>query len=382
MKHSMEGLHYKSLKTIRVDIEQDIISNIAEIKSSKNNYWIAPGLVDLQVNGFRGKDFNQEDTNIEDVELITKYLWETGVTTYFPTLITNSDANIRHSIQNIVHACKEKSIKETIGGIHLEGPFLSKENGPRGAHPLEFIQAPNWDLFCKWQEIAEGKIKMITLSPEWLASTAFISKCVDRGVVVAIGHTAASPAQIQEAVAAGASISTHLGNATHAMLPRHSNYIWEQLASEGLWSTIIADGFHLPDSLLKVLLKVKPEMTVLVSDATKFAGMKPGRYHSHIGGDIELDQQGRLFMKDSPDFLAGSAKSLLDCIENLSNRQITSLAKAVDMASIKALEAIKARPSFGLEIGKKADLMVFEQVEGKINIVQTIKAGKIVYSRT
>ena len=380
MTQSIKGIHFKTQKPVSISFEKNRILDISEKESNTDLFWIAPGLVDLQVNGFKGKDFNEEILQVEDVKEITKDLWSIGVTTYFPTLITNSEEKIGLAIEKIIKACENKDVNDTIEGIHLEGPFLSMEDGPRGAHPIAYIKAPDWDLFCRWQALAKGKIKLITLSPEWPDSVFFIRKCVESGVKVAIGHTAASPSQINEAVNAGASLSTHLGNATHALLPRHANYLWEQLASESLWTTMIADGFHLPKALLKVFLKVKSEKGILVSDATKFAGMKPGIYQSHIGGAVALDENGRLSMRDSPGFLAGSAKSIQDCINHLTINQISTIENAIEMASVKPMEAMGIRSDYGLEIGSRADLIVFGMEEGKISIKQTIKAGEVVYS--
>lgn len=382
MEGVFRGLHYKTKKSIEIKIIDGLIHGIADNVGQYDENIISPGLVDLQVNGFNGIDFNQGDLKEEEVVEITKKLWSEGVTNYFPTLITNSDANINLAIKCITQTCeKNKLVDQTIAGIHLEGPFLSLEDGPRGAHPLQYIKAPDWDLFCKWQEKAAGRIKMITLSPEWSGSTAFISKCVASGVVVSIGHTAATPEQIKNSINAGAIVSTHLGNATHLMLPRHSNYIWEQLASDQLWSTIIADGFHLPKSVLKVFLSVKPEKSILISDSTKFAGMLPGTYSSHIGGEIELDSRGKLFMKDNPNMLAGSAQSLRWCVDHLVTSEIASLSTSLEMASVKVMELLGEASSYGLEEGKKADLIIFEIKSNKIVIIQTIKSGEVVYSR-
>ncbi|MEH6679788.1 MAG: amidohydrolase family protein [Sediminicola sp.] len=380
MQEIFKGIHYRTGQPIEVQVGDGCITEIRhkEIGIPRNH--IAPGLVDLQVNGFKGIDFNGTGLKKEDVVAVTHSLWEAGTTSYYPTLITNSDANITSAIKTIVQACREIIINDSISGIHLEGPFLSKEDGPRGAHPLEHIKAPDWALFCEWQKEAEGRIKLITLSPEWPGSIAFIKQCVASGTTVSIGHTAAAPERIAEAVAAGAKCSTHLGNAAHLMLPRHPNYIWEQLAQEHLWATLIADGFHLPDSVLKVFLKVKSGKSILVSDSTKFAGMPPGPYQSHIGGEIELDDAGRLFLKDSPGLLAGSARSLLECVDHLINRGLARVDEALDMASLKPMELLQKVPVNDLAKNNKADFLLFERNGDKIEIIHTVKSGKIVYS--
>ncbi|KAB7528151.1 amidohydrolase family protein [Flagellimonas olearia] len=375
----LRGTHFESGKGIEIHFENGVISNIVDVPSDESFHRIAPGLVDLQVNGYKGIDFNSGNLTKEEVAKVVQCLWEVGVTTFYPTLITNSDENIKNALRAIVEACEEdKLVNGSIGGIHLEGPFLSAEEGPRGAHPLEHIKDPDWELFKAWQEYAKGRIKLITLAPEREGTYDFIEKCAASGVLVSIGHTEATPEQIKDAVKAGARMSTHLGNAAHLNLPRHPNYIWEQLASDDLWISLIADGFHLPESVLKVFIKVKPENSVLVSDCTQFAGLPPGTYTSHIGGAIELGKEGRLFMKKNPRLLAGSAQSLVNCIDHLVNSGLVPLSVAWRMASEKPLELMNVQ-SYGLSENGKVDLVVFERRSNTIEIVQTIKSGRVVY---
>lgn len=382
MKYSLEGIHFQTGKPIQVIIMDGIIQEIMELESSISKNLIAPGFVDLQVNGFQGIDFNDSNLKEQDVLKVTRAMFESGVTTYFPTVITNSEDSIRKSLKTISLACASNGlIQSTVQGIHLEGPFLSKEEGPRGAHPLKYIQAPNWEKFSAWQDVAEGRIKLITVSPEWEGAVGFIEKCVESGVKVAIGHTAANTSQIEAAIDAGATLSTHLGNAAHLMLPRHPNYLWDQLASEKLWTSLIADGFHLPDAVLKVFMKVKPKTTFLISDSTRFAGISPGNYQSPIGGDVVLSKNGRLYMEKNPRLLAGSASSLLQCINYLVDRQLTSRPEVIEMASVRPLQFLDTGYSGGLRSGSKADLLVLT-INGKdLEILQTIKMGKIVYSK-
>lgn len=377
-----KALDYSTNLPIKVEVKNGLIHQITPLNETLiANHFIAPGLVDLQINGFQGIDFNNENLTVDDVHNSCQILLNNGITSFLPTIITNSDASITSLVSTISEACKSSSkTKSCIAGIHLEGPFISLEEGPKGAHSKEFIKAPNWNLFIKWQKAANGTIKIITLSPEWENSIEFIKKCVASGVIVSIGHTAATSAQIQNAIKAGATMSTHLGNACHAMLPRHENYVFEQLASDKLWSTIIADGFHLPNSLLKIFLKTKPNKTILVSDATSFAGLSPGSYKSHIGGDVELNKEGKLFMKNHPNMLAGSAQSLLWCVNQLIQKNILPLKDAWNMASIKPIEALNNKNKNLLEVGNKADFVLFEVKNNNIEILKTIKFGEVVFS--
>lgn len=379
----LKALDYRTNKPINVTIKDGYIHDVSECVTSDDvPCYVAPGLIDFQINGFKGIDLNQVGISSLEIKNLTHILFEKGVTSYFPTIITNSKETIASLLAEVIKACeKYPEVNGAVSGIHLEGPFISKEDGPRGAHDKKFIQAPNWELFSEWQKIAKGKIKIITMSPEWPNCNDFIKRCVDSGVIVSIGHTAANPKQIENAIKSGASMSTHLGNASHAMLPRHINYVYEQLASEHLWSTVIADGFHVPDALLKIFLKTKPNKTILISDATSYAGLPSGVYSGHIGGDVELDKKGKLFVKNNPNLLAGSAQSLLWGVSQLISKNILSLSEAWNMASTKPAEFLCKNGNKELEIGNVADLVIFEKRNGKIEILKTLKSGKVVYAK-
>ena len=377
----IEGIHYRSQLPIRITFDQDKISRVEELDECQSSLLIAPGLVDLQVNGYQGVDFNESSLSVPEVAFSVEKLWESGVTAFLPTLITASESALSAAIKKIIQACEDPLIHASVAGIHLEGPFISKEMGPRGAHPLEFIQEPNWDVISRLQEIAKGKIKLITLSPEFEGSEALIKQCVAENIQVAIGHTAAQTDQIKKAGLAGANLSTHLGNAAHLQLPRHPNYIWDQLAMDELWTSIISDGFHLPDSVMKVFLRVKPDTTFLVSDSTKFAGLSAGTYDSPIGGKVQLTDSGRLCMQANPELLAGSAASLKFCLSHLVKADLATLPQAIDMASIKPFSYLtQSNAANELRVGNKADLIAFEWDGKQMEIKKTIKNGRLVYS--
>ncbi|GGF38235.1 N-acetylglucosamine-6-phosphate deacetylase [Echinicola rosea] len=380
IKH-VDGIHYQTQRPIRLTFDHGLISGMEALEETSSSMLIAPGLVDLQVNGFQGVDFNAPDLSVNDVVFCTEKLWENGVTTFLPTLITASEQALSESIKKISHACEDPLIAASIAGIHLEGPFISKDAGPRGAHPLEFVQEPNWEFISRLQKEANGKIKLITLSPEYQGSNDLIKKCVPENIQVAIGHTAAQAGQINKAVEAGASLSTHLGNAAHLSLPRHPNYIWDQLAMDDLWTSMISDGFHLPDAAMKVFMSVKPDKTFLVSDSTKFAGLPAGTYQSPIGGTVQLTSTGRLCMQDNPDLLAGSAVSLKSCLEYLVQTNLATLPNAINMASVKPLSYLgKGRKIRAFQEGSKADVVLFAHNDSKMVIYKTIKSGRLVYS--
>jgi N-acetylglucosamine-6-phosphate deacetylase len=280
----------------------------------------------------------------------------------------------------IALACeRDGDAARAVGGIHLEGPFISPLDGPRGAHSREHVLPPDWIAFSRWQEASGDRIRILTMSPEWPGSTEFIERCVKSGVTVSIGHTAATVQQIRDGVKAGAKMSTHLGNGCHLMLPRHPNYLWEQLAQDELWSCIIADGFHLPDEVMKVILKVKGERAMLVSDAVSLTGMAPGTYTMPVGGRVVLTPEGKLHLADNDQLLAGSARTLLNGVEHLIKRGLARRAQAWEMASTRPAQFMKLPAAGGLAVGAVADLALFGENGDGISVRRTYKAGRPVY---
>lgn len=313
-----------------------------------------------------------------DVVEATHYLLSHGVTTFLPTIITNSDENILTVVNVIYEACRSNSIvNECVWGIHLEGPFISSKEGAKGAHDEKYIKAPDWELFSKFQEAAGGKIRLIKIAPEWEGSCLFIQKCSEHGIIVAMGHSLANTEQIANAIKAGMTLSTHLGNGIPLLLKRHPNMIWDQLAADELYACIITDGIHIPDSFIKVVIKNKGKKALVVSHATCFAGMPQGEYENHIGGTVILDEHKRISLKGSNGLLAGAAKSLLENVEKLLQSNLATLKEAWEMASLNVSEMlIKNDPEFY----DKNDDKVFFRLSGKdISICTVIKNGKVVF---
>ena len=340
---------------------------------STSTLFFGPGLVDLQVNGVNGVDFNNEDITVEEILKATQYLLGKGVTVFFPTLITNDRNNTLQILKTFHQAISQNSlIASCIGGIHLEGPFISPLDGARGAHDLKYIQPPNWQLIEEYQNASGGMIKLITLAPELEGAIGLIKKCRESGIKVAVGHTLASSEEIWKAVESGASLSTHLGNAVPMMLPRHPNMLWDQLAHDELFASLIADGFHLGESFLKVVLKTKGEKAFLVSDSTMFCGMEAGEYSTHIGEQVILEPNGKLALKHGNGLLAGASKNLLEGVQYLIDRNLKSLSEAWKMAS--------TIPASFMQLDQNNDVVVFSLEEGgQIHAQKVIKEGKVVF---
>jgi N-acetylglucosamine-6-phosphate deacetylase len=378
----IQGYSYQDGSAIEISFSEGIIDSISETQNPlEQDLILGPGFTDIQVNGYGGIDYNEIQSEPMNLAEISRLLYKEGVTTHFPTIITNDPKQISQLILQIVSLRKSDEFSRmSIEGLHIEGPFISPMDGPRGAHPKEFVRAPDWSLVQKWQNESKGLIKMITLSPEWENTVPFVERCMEHGILVSIGHTNASHQQILDAVNAGASLSTHLGNGTHPILARHPNYIWSQLSQDELGASIIADGFHLPAEVIQVFQKVKKENLILVSDSVSLSGMPAGDYTLHIGGEVTLTPEGKLHLKSNPSILAGSASNIRSGISFLIKNKLASLTEAWEMASVRSEKLVNPGHRLFKE-GSIADLIVCRtQENGELEVLKTIKHGREVYS--
>jgi N-acetylglucosamine-6-phosphate deacetylase len=325
--------------------------------------WVAPGLVDIQVNGFGGQEFSSLELTPDGVAKIVRRHFAFGVTHLCPTLTTQSFEVMRHGVATIGAACDRwPDVAQAVTGIHLEGPYFSAEEGPRGAHPAEHCRRPSWPEFDALQTASGDRVRLLTMSPEFDEAPEFIARATASGVVVAIGHTGASGAQIRAAVDAGARLSTHLGNGAHRTLRRHPNYIWDQLAEDRLWASLIVDGHHLPAEVVKTFLRAKTTArSLLVSDMSGLAGLPPGRYTSS-GCQLEILADGRLVIAGQDQLLAGANLPIGVGVANVMRFAGLDLATAFDMASRAPTLLLRMTPGT-LEAGQAADLVLFDLPE-------------------
>ncbi len=272
------------------------------------------GFVDLQVNGFLGIGFTSVDLTVEKVRKVTEELLRRGTAAYCPTICTTDQKSYEAALPVLARAMREPDLRGHLPGIHMEGPFFAPPS--RGIHPLALLREPDTSLFDRWQELAEGNIRILTMAPELDGAEAFIRHVAERGVIVSLGHHMADNAAIQRAVAAGAKLCTHVGNGIAQMLPRHPNPIWSQLGNDALTNSFITDGHHLPDEFIRVALRAKTvERFVVVSDSVALAGMPPGRY-GEGDGQVTIEPSGRIAMSNGWS-LAGSSACMLDCMNHL-----------------------------------------------------------------
>lgn len=341
--------------------------------------YLAPGFIDLQVNGFAGVDYNSPVAPHDEIARSILAIFATGVTRFYPTVITGSAPDMTGALKNLAQARAKVPYGEAMEGFHVEGPFISAEDGPRGAHPRHCVRAPSIDEYRRFQDAAQGHVRLMTVSPEWPGIASLIETMVQEGVVVSIGHTGASSQQIDEAVRAGATMSTHLGNGAHSELHRHPNYLWDQMANDHLTASFITDGIHIGQNFFRVALRAKGiARSVLVTDAVMPTGCEPGDY---MLGEVAvtLHEGDRVTLRGGTR-LAGAALKMHHAIAHAMRLGGISLSDAVTMATVNAARVGRiAGRSLGLVAGERADLVEFEYAENQLTIRRVWMSGEPVY---
>ncbi len=362
----------------RIEIEFDTtIKNVDPQLTSpaEDAVFIAPGFVDLQVNGFAGVDFNSPH---EDIARALPALFSTGVTRFFPTVITGAPDAMLAALRNLAAARESLPHGQAIEAIHVEGPHISPADGPRGAHPKEWVRPPDFAEFQRWQDAAQGLVRIVTLSPEWPQAPRYIEQITELGVVAAIGHTRATQAQLRDAVTAGATLSTHLGNGAGSRI-RTEDFITYQLNEPRLAASFIVDHHHLPDDFLRRALEIKGiDRSILITDAVAPALCEPGPYM--LGSvEVELREDDRVTLRGG-DRLAGSSLRMDRAIGNVMSRAGVGLAQAVTMASTNAARVGRVPGRLrALQPGSRADLVRFRLNAGRVEILETWMSGQRVY---
>lgn len=370
-------------RLLEVRTDGAAISQVQQARGGADLPWLAPGLIDLQVNGYAGHDVNGADVCPDAVVELAKTVTRAGSTTFVPTIITAAEDAIHRSLRAVRQARERDALtRHAIPFVHIEGPSISPDDGPRGVHPAAEVRPPDIAEFRRWQEVSRGLVGMVTLSPHHPGSVGYTEQLTAAGVRVAIGHTHASPEEIRAVVDAGACLSTHLGNGAHATIARHPNYIWAQLAEDRLTAGFIADGHHLPGDTLTSMVRAKGlDRSILVSDSVALAGLPPGEYVTPVGGRVVLSADGRLAEAGTP-YLAGAARPLADGIAGACRLVRLSLADAVRLATANPARFVDSGrvPVRGrLVPGARADLLLFDYTDGDsaLRIRQVVAGGRI-----
>jgi N-acetylglucosamine-6-phosphate deacetylase len=364
----------------QLEIHQEHIRSVDLVGSIADGFpFVNPGFVDIQLNGFAGVDFSDPHLDPDQVVSVLPAIWKTGVASFCPTLITNTLDALERNFR-VLEKARTQDIRfaRSVAGYHLEGPYLSSLKA-YGAHNRDMMRSPDWDEFLQLQEAAGGNIAIITLAPELPGACDFIRRACAAGVVVAIGHTDATPEHIHAAIKAGAKLSTHLGNGCATFIHRHQNPLWAQIASDELQASLICDGFHLPPDLVRVIFQAKGIANcILVTDAVHVANLPPGKY-PRAGGEIELLSSGQVVTMDRQS-MAGSALSMHNAVAIFQDFANAFLADALQAASTNPGKLFRpGEICVDIAQGQIANLVIFSPSPNGLRIVAVLLHGEQVH---
>ena len=300
--------HYATREAVRVHWKAGKILFIERSKcDAPRDQWIAPGLVDLQINGFAGVDFQQDNVSPAELERAARGLLQAGCTRFLLTLITDTWEKMLDRLQHYRKMrAQSPLLQSAVAGWHIEGPFLSDKPGFCGAHDRSLMMDPMPEHIHQLRKVAGDDLLLLTLDPERLQAIAAIALATSLGIKISLGHTNAQHKRLLQAIKAGATGFTHLGNGCPRELDRHDNILWRMFETKGLKVSLIPDAFHVSPPLFRLIHRVIGSDSIYyTTDAMAAAGAPPGRYT--IGRlEVEVAEDGVVRQPGSPLF-AGSA---------------------------------------------------------------------------
>jgi len=332
-----------------------------------NTTIIAPGYIDIQINGGFGFDFS---SGLEAVQEVAKSILHFGVTSFLPTIVTSE----RTHYLKLLKSTESYSIGAEVLGLHLEGPFINPEQ--KGAHNASLIRDFNSVVDPEEFYGDLSKVRMVTLAPEIFGALTKIPFFTNRGIVVSIGHTQASSEEVDKAVAVGATLVTHLFNAMTPFHHRAPGVIGATLANRKLFYSVICDGIHVDPGAIKMAWMANPERLVLISDAISALGLEEGDYRL---GTMDVRVNGGKAVVKGTETLAGSVLRMDQAVKNLKAFTGCSTVQALEAASLRPAQVIGVDDRKGrLDEGYDADFVVLDQ---DLNVQQTYRAGERVFSK-
>ncbi|UCF96035.1 MAG: hypothetical protein JSV89_12715 [Spirochaetaceae bacterium] len=320
--------------------------------------WLTRGLFDIQVNGMLGHNLSDEDLTADKVLEIDNELAGRGILRWCPTVTTQNPKIVTRNLKILRDVIENKQTTH-IHCIHMEGHYISAEDGYRGVHMKQFVRDPNAEEFDLWQRTSGGHIGLFSLAPERKGAIEFIRKLKTGGVRVALVHHNANYNQVRQAAAAGADLSSHLINGCAPMINRQHNVIWSQLALDELWASFIADGYHIPHYTLRAVIRAKGiDRSILISDLAHLSGLPDGEYHKN-----ELPvvvQNGGLWVKgEGTNLLSGAVKTLDQDCAFLSSRSGFSIEQSLTMATLNPARYFGIEQGYDIFPGTRGGFAIF-----------------------
>lgn len=357
------GRHFATGEPVEIRWEHGLIQSVTFTKPTvAADVWIAPALVDLQINGYGGIDFQQDNLSADKLLTAVHHLNAAGCTRFLLTLITD---DWTHLISRLRHLRQLRdatpALRHAITGWHVEGPFLSAEPGFCGAHDPALMMDPTPAHLRELRDATGNDPLLITLAPERRNALDAIEQAVKLGIKVSLGHTNASTEILAEAVRRGATAFTHLGNAIPRDLDRHDNILWRVFEAPGLVASLIPDTIHVSPALFRLVHRVLENDSIYyTTDAMSAAGMEPGRYPLgkltlEVGPDQIVRQPGR------PNF-AGSALRPIEGVFRAAKMLGCSWQKV--WPRLSEIPAKLMELPAGLRVGAPADLCLMQIAEG------------------
>ncbi|WP_017471140.1 N-acetylglucosamine-6-phosphate deacetylase [Amphibacillus jilinensis] len=349
-------------------LPNDLAENTTIIDGSGLN--LIPGFIDTHIHGANGADVM--DATEDALQTMASYLVKEGTTSFLATTITQSNQQIEAALQTAAHFHAEHGSAELLG-IHLEGPFVEKEKA--GAQPTSFIKAPNLDLFNHWQQLANGKIRTITMAPELDQDGTFIRALRQENVNVSAGHTNVNFSELKTAVNKGVNQLTHLCNAMNGIHHRDIGAVGGAFLLDTLHAEIIADGIHVSPPMLELIYQnIGTNRLILITDAMRAKGLPAGDYE--LGGQPVKVTEDRAILADGT--LAGSILNMIDGAKQLHQLPDVTLRDIVQIASVNPAKQIHVFDHKGsITVGKDADLLL---VDDELNLKMTLTKGKVAFN--
>lgn len=327
---------------------------------------LAPGLIDLQINGAAGVDFLSPLTDA-DLTRVRRYLASTGVTAFLPTLITSPSPSLLRALRSWQRMMSQPGAPRVLG-VHLEGPYLSRQFP--GAHPRRYLRAPEAKHAAALLDAVQGTVRLVTLAPELPGADGVIRVLRERGCVVAAGHTAATYVQAQAAFAAGATLVTHLFNAMRPVHHRDPGIVVAALEHPQVNISLIADFIHVHPAVVRLVVELAKDRVALITDAIAAAG-SPRRVTRLGTRTVRVTDVPRL----SDGTIAGSVLSMDAALRHVVSVGVP-LRDAVLMASAIPARVLGQDDLGRIEVGKPADLLVLTR---ELRVRAVCVAGELIY---
>lgn len=347
-RHQFHARHYRTEEVCLIEVHDGRYASIQPLAPSTqaSTYlpWIAPGLCDVQVNGFGGVDFNLPPTDSNSWARADQALATHGCTHYLATIITRPEG----SYAPLLQAWESSPKPDNLGcwGYHLEGPFLNPDPGTRGAHRPEWMIPPSAEFLSHLQTATHDRVRLLTLAPEidWPHARDFITTATAQDLRLSAGHSLLMGVELQESIKAGLTAWTHLGNAAPTPCPKFDNVLLYALASDLTYASLIPDGLHLPPHAFRALARALGSRLLLTTDAMAGAGMAQGIYTLGsqsvavgLDGRATLPETGKLAGSTLTPFTgvfraaAMGGLSWVDCWEAFSTRPARWLGQEHDL---------------------------------------------------